>query len=127
MGHWSGTVLATIGAVAAIAAIAGILGTAFRSSARTTALNNYREVAESQKMRIDEQSAQILELQADAAEKDKKIAALTAKIETLTDLLTNRVALQDLATSVTHINQVVGEMIQGLARIEATLAEGAKP
>jgi chromosome segregation ATPase len=83
--------------------VAAVAGTSFRSSRNLASVQNWRDLAQSLETRTSIQEAEIKELQAQNADKDKAIAALQAQVEYLKDLATGRAAITELAGDVARL------------------------
>ena len=100
--------------VSVLVAIAA-LGWAFRTRRNVVEIQNYKGLAESyeqlhaaDKAKIESQQAQIEELQ-------HETQALRAKVETLTEILTGKTVVDDLARAVGRL-EVVTSKIEDLTR-----------
>jgi hypothetical protein len=96
-------VIETIGAAIAFAAVAitaaAAVGSSFRSSRTATAINNYRQLAESWEARANDFEMKNTILA-------EQLAALTARVEVLQELVTSKARVDTLA-------EVVGDQMRG--------------
>jgi Tfp pilus assembly protein PilO len=98
------------------------LGWAFRTRRNVVEIQNYKGLAESyeklhaaDKAEIESAQVQIGELQQCRAEDQREIQALRAKVETLTEILTGKTVVDDLARAVDRLDAVTSK-IEDLTR-----------
>jgi len=90
------SVVAVIGGLSALAATVLVVAGAFRTGRSAQTLVNYRDVASSWKDKAEAQDQTMARMQQQLDEKTSRIASLEAKVATLQDMVSGRVAVEQL-------------------------------
>jgi cell division protein FtsB len=109
-----------IGFVTVVLAGAGTVGAwaALRVGKNTTTVSNYREAAQSWRLKSEAQDAEIRELQTENADLKKQLADLSGQVGVLRDMVTGTAVIAEHDTRVTNYH---AEVMTQLAVIQSLL------
>ena len=116
----SGVILdVLIALVALVITAAGTIGAwaALRVGKNTSTVSNYREAAQSWRLKSESQDAEIKELQSENADLRKQVADLSGQVGVLRDMITGASAIADHDGRVTTYHQEVMGRLTALEQL----------